>query len=181
MKKKINEIFYSIQGEGQWAGTPMIFVRFSGCNLTCSFCDTEHQSFAEMTTEEIINAISLFPAKRVCLTGGEPSMQIDDELIGRLKNEGYLIHIETNGTQTLPCGIDWVTISPKTDKVALSKANEIKIIYQGEDVSKWLDYPADYYCLQPCSCKNTAEVIAYILEHPQWNLSVQTHKYLNIQ
>jgi len=181
MKKRINEIFYSLQGEGYWTGTPMIFVRFSGCNLRCSFCDTEHETFTEMTDSEILAQIGEFPIKRVCLTGGEPSLQIDEKLIELLHEAGYFIHIETNGTNPLPQGIDWITLSPKNEQIALEKANELKIVYTEQNVQKWLLFPADHFFLQPCSCRNTKETIRYILANPQWRISIQTHKYLDIR
>lgn len=96
--------------------------------------------------------------------------------------KGYKIHIETNGTMTLPDGIDWITVSPKTKKIALKKADEIKLVYLGqEDISSWNDFPARFRFLQPCSCKNTKETIDWILENPQWRLSLQTQKYLDIR
>lgn len=91
--KRINEIFYSLQGEGFWTGTPIIFIRFSGCNLQCDFCDTRHHTYTEMSDEEIVAAIATYPARRVCLTGGEPSLQIDRAFIDLLHHHGYTIHI----------------------------------------------------------------------------------------
>ena len=182
MKRKINEIFYSLQGEGYWTGTPMIFVRFSGCNLQCDFCDTEHETFTEMTDSEILEKISSFPVKRVCLTGGEPALQIDEKFINLLRRNSYFIHIETNGTKELPYGINWVTFSPKSGQFALEDANELKIIYRGGNVQHWIrSFEADWFFLQPCSCQNTAETVQYILDNPEWQLSIQTHKYLNIR
>lgn len=178
--KRINEIFYSLQGEGFWTGTPIIFIRFSGCNLQCDFCDTHHHSYTEMSDEAIVAAIAVYPARRVCLTGGEPSLQIDRTFIDLLHNHGYIIHIETNGTRSLPDGIDWVTVSPKTPTIALNRADELKIVYTGQEVTPWLGFDATHRYLQPCSCRNTAEVVKYILDHPEWSLSLQTHKYIDI-
>ena len=178
--RRINEIFYSLQGEGFWSGTPIIFIRFSGCNLQCDFCDTAHHTYAEMSDEAIIETIKKFPARRVCLTGGEPSLQIDSDLIDLLHRNGYLIHIETNGTRALPAGIDWITLSPKTPTVALDHADELKIVFTGEAVEPWLAFDTTHRYLQPCSCRNTAEVVQYILDHPVWSLSLQTHKYIDI-
>lgn len=178
--KKINEIFYSLQGEGFWSGTPIIFIRFSGCNLRCDFCDTEHYSHTEMSDAEIIDRIKTFPARRVCLTGGEPSLQIDRFFIDLLHSHGYIIHIETNGTHAIPDGIDWITVSPKTSRIALDRADELKIVFTGQDVDSWLHFDANHRYLQPCSCRNTPEVIQYILAHPEWSLSLQTHKYIDI-
>lgn len=180
-KMKINEIFYSVQGEGRWAGTPMIFIRFAGCNLQCDFCDTKHQAYFEATIADIIARIKKYPAKHVCITGGEPSLQLTDDLIHSLHVQGRFIHVETNGTRKLPAGIDWVTISPKADNITLSSANEIKLVYQGQDVEKWADFTADFHYLQPCSCKNTDEVMDYIKQHPKWKISIQTQKLLNFQ
>lgn len=179
--KKINEIFYSLQGEGYYTGTPVVFVRFSGCNLACSFCDTAHQEGTTMTDEAILEAIACYPTKQVVLTGGEPSLWIDESFISILKQAGYYVTIETNGTTKLPSNIDWVTCSPKEGgRVVLDKIDELKVVYTGKPVEHFLEVTALHYYLQPCSGENTEEVIAYILAHPKWRLSLQTHKLLNI-
>ena len=188
---KVNEIFRSLQGEGFWTGTPMVFVRLSGCNLKCPFCDTDHSGFREMTAEEIVDAVRKVAGtcRRVCVTGGEPSLQLDRGLTEALHSAGFRIHVETNGTRLLPEGTDWVTLSPKSDvpglkgdgSVVLEKADEVKIVYLGSDVERWAEFPAPWHFLQPCSCSNTAETIDYIQRHPHWRLSLQTHKYLNIR
>lgn len=180
--KKINEIFYSLQGEGFHSGTPAIFIRFSGCNLKCSFCDTKHEEGTYMSDNEIIEAISSFPANTVILTGGEPSLQIDDALIELLHKAGKYICIETNGTHPLPSGIDWITCSPKEDApVRLEHIDEVKVVYTGQELSAYAALKADWYFLQPCSCSNTEEVVDYILCHPEWRLSLQTHKLIDIR
>lgn len=180
--RKINEIFYSLQGEGFHTGTPAVFVRFSGCNLRCDFCDTRHEEGTLMTDEEIIERVASFPAPIVILTGGEPSLWIDDKLISRLHEAEKYICIETNGTHRLPAGIDWVTCSPKEGApVVLRRVDEIKVVYTGQDLSAYAAIPASYHYLQPCSCQNTKEVVAYILQHPEWRLSLQTHKLIDIQ
>ncbi|MDR1865482.1 MAG: 7-carboxy-7-deazaguanine synthase QueE [Bacteroidales bacterium] len=181
MKKRVNEIFHSLQGEGFWTGIPMVFIRFSGCNLACDFCDTVHEAYTEMSVADILARIERFAVQRVCLTGGEPSLQADDELIEALHRQNRIIHVETNGTHPLPANIDWITVSPKTDHIALAKANEIKMVYQNRDISAWLDFEAEHYYLQPCSCTCTEQVIDYIKEHPPWRLSVQLHKLLNFR
>ena len=188
---RINEIFYSLQGEGFWTGTPMVFLRFSGCNLKCPFCDTDHTGYKEMSAEEIVAEVSKVGGEcgRVCVTGGEPSLQLDRSLVEALHKAGFKIHIETNGTRILPEGIDWVTVSPKVDvkglkgngTVVLEKADEVKVVYLGADVEKWAEFPAKWHFLQPCSCQNTAETVNYIQAHPLWRLSLQTHKYLEIR
>ncbi|MBQ9185947.1 MAG: radical SAM protein [Bacteroidales bacterium] len=185
---RINEIFYSLQGEGFWTGTPAVFLRFSGCNLKCPFCDTDFAASQPMNEDTIVkNLKETAPScNRIIITGGEPSLQLDDKLVRRLHKEGYFIHIETNGTQELPEGIDWVTFSPKNDwqtsaKTAITRADELKLVYTGQDAEHWLDFPATHYFLQPCSGQNTKEVVTYIMSHPHWRLSLQTHKYLNIR
>ncbi len=180
--KKINEIFYSLQGEGFHTGIPAVFVRFSGCNLSCAFCDTAHEEGVMMSDEQIAEAVASYPARMVVLTGGEPSLWIDKPLLSLLRQAGKYICIETNGTHPLPAGIDWVTCSPKENApVVLTKIDEIKVVYIGQDVSKYMAIPARYHFLQPCSCQNTREVIEYILQHPTWRLSLQTHKLIDIQ
>ena len=112
--KKINEIFYSLQGEGFWSGTPIIFIRFSGCNLRCDFCDTEHYSHTEMSDAEIIDRIKTFPARRVCLTGGEPSLQIDRFFIDVAQhlfgNTGKASFGITHGCRAVPVDRTVVTL-----------------------------------------------------------------------
>ena len=129
--------------------------------------------------------------RRVCLTGGEPALQADTRLVEALHSAGFLVHIETNGTRPVPEGTDWVTLSPKTDvpglkgdgRVVLSRADELKLVYTGDDaaVDRWAGFPADWHFLQPCSCANTEETVACILSRPRWRLSLQTHKYLGIR
>ena len=159
---QVNEIFYTLQGEGVHSGIPAVFIRFSGCNLRCPWCDTEFASHTDMTAEEIVNeALSLYdiPNERrrmVVLTGGEPSLQVDKPLIDTLHAAGFYICIETNGTRPLPEGIDWITCSPKKayphpslkggekssfplgeDRgeachLALKKVNEVKVVFTGD-------------------------------------------------
>ena len=141
--RKINEIFYSLQGEGYHTGTPAIFVRFSGCNLKCDFCDTQHEEGTMMTDDEIISEVEKYPAVTVILTGGEPSLWIDDEFIDRLHRAGKYVCIETNGTRPLPAAIDWVTCSPKRGaKLAIDRMDEVKVVYEGQDISIFELLPA---------------------------------------
>ena len=188
-KYRINEIFYSLQGEGYHTGMPAVFVRFSGCNLRCPFCDTEFADYREMDAEEIAEEIErLVPQGNalplIVLTGGEPSLQADEALVARLHKTGMTICMETNGTHALPQGIDWVTCSPKAgSRVVLEEADELKIVLTDDyRPEQWTEQiKARHLFLQPCSCRNNAEVVEYILSHPQWRLSLQTHKYLNIR
>lgn len=185
----ITEIFYSLQGEGFHTGRPAVFVRFSGCNLRCPFCDTNFSHSEPMTATEIAERVfsySTHPDTMIILTGGEPSLQVDDDLIRALHNYQQIIAIETNGTHKIPDDIDWVTVSPKADAtVVLTEADEVKIVFT-PDAEKLLQHwrsaiKASHYFLQPCSCSNTEAVVAFILAHPEWRLSLQTHKYIHIQ
>lgn len=194
---KVNEIFYSLQGEGANTGTPAIFIRFAGCNLRCPFCDTDFADFNEKTIAEIMSEISQYPSNFVVLTGGEPSLQVDDELVAALHAEDYVVAIETNGTHELPDEIDWITVSPKEgSRIVLNEADEVKVVFTGQDVEQYLSIEAESYYLQPCSKEETVvdngkettrrtdnvkDVIDYCLAHPHWSLSLQTHKLLNIQ
>lgn len=99
--RKINEIFYSLQGEGYHTGTPAVFIRFSGCNLKCSFCDTRHEEGVLMSDDEILAEVKKYPAVMVILTGGEPSLWIDSGFIDRLHRVGKYVCIETNGTRSV--------------------------------------------------------------------------------
>ena len=180
--KKINEIFYSLQGEGFYTGTAAIFIRFSGCNLKCDFCDTFHESGEFLSDEEILQKISHFESKHIVLTGGEPSLWIDEEFVGKLKSAGYYVQIETNGTHPIPQNVDWITCSPKDAPLAINKANELKVVFTSQSfVEKFTNFNSQHRFLQPLSCGNTAEVVDYILKHPQWRMSLQTHKLINIK
>lgn len=196
---KVNEIFYSLQGEGYWTGTPMVFVRLSGCNLLCPFCDTDHSEFTAMSAESIVEEAQKAGSGclRICLTGGEPSLQADEELISAFHAAGFKVHMETNGTREVPTGVDWVTLSPK-DRVAglkgdgtvvLQKADEVKLVFApGVEPSAWDQFPAAWHFLQPCDVKDPVRnreilrlAIEYIQLHPSWRLSLQTHKFLGIR
>ena len=179
---KVNEIFCSLQGEGFWTGTPSVFIRFSGCNLRCGFCDTRHEDGQEMTEAEILSATAEYRARHVVLTGGEPSLQVTASLVQGLHRQGRRVAIETNGTHPLPEGIDWITCSPKEGgRVVLSRADELKVVYLGQDFSQYDAIEAPWRFVQPCSCRNTEECVAWLMQHPDWRLSLQTHKILNIR
>ena len=192
----VNEIFYSLQGEGRWSGTPAVFLRLSGCNLRCSFCDTDHSGGREMTEEEIREAICRYPASHVVITGGEPSLQLTRSLVRLLKTAGKFVQIETNGTRPLgdvAAEIDWITCSPKEgNRPEIERVDELKVVFTGDNIDD-IEYlqdavpaPSCRY-LQPCDTgdaqKNESilkSCINFILANPMWALSLQTHKLLDI-
>ncbi len=141
--RKINELFYSLQGEGFHTGTPAVFIRFSGCNLKCDFCDTRHESGTLMTDEELLERVSAFPCRMVILTGGEPGLWIDDDLVEKLHALGKYVAIETNGTCVLPEAIDWVTCSPKQGgKLNVKRIDEVSGLYRSRARCGILSCPA---------------------------------------
>lgn len=191
--KKINEIFYSVQGEGLHAGRPAHFIRFSGCNLHCPFCDTKHEEGVMMTDEEILEKIN-FGSNMVVLTGGEPTLFIDEQFIRKLNNLGKYVCIETNGTHELPKGKFFVTLSPKFEFVSkaelkVKRASELKVIWNGKNnMYKYSDIVAKHRFIQPCDTQDKEknaqimqEVVEYVKEHPEWRVSVQTQKILNVR
>lgn len=178
---KINEIFDSLQGEGYYTGTAAVFLRFSGCNRDCHFCDTDHQSGRLMTAAEIIEAISRYKARHLVITGGEPALQIDSHLVRQLKECGFYVQIETNGSLPVPPEIDWVTCSPKRTPWQIGHIDELKIVYQGQDVEAIAaKFEARHHYLQPCSGENILDTVTYIRSHPRWRLSLQTHRMIDI-
>ena len=189
MTYRVNEVFYSLQGEGFYTGRPAVFVRMSGCNLRCAFCDTDFAQYKEMTSAEIVAAAcALVPQTAgmlVVLTGGEPALQVDEALTDSLHRAGFEVAIETNGTRPLPAGIDWVTCSPKEGAaLRIDRADELKVVYTGQDVEaiyKVID--ARHHWLQPCAepdaartAENIMRTVEYVRAHPHWRLSLQTHK-----
>ena len=187
---RVNEIFYSVQGEGRYTGTPAVFLRLSGCNQKCDFCDTNHLAYEEMSEDDIVAAVSRFPSRHIVITGGEPTLQLTTSLADKLHDAGFFIQIETNGSVKMPedCRIDWITCSPKSAPVVLSHIDEIKVVYNGQDVSRWESFPATEHRLQPLDTKDATRneeilrlTLEYILAHPIWALSLQTHKMINVQ
>ena len=171
---RVHEIFFTLQGEGAHSGIPAVFVRFSGCNLRCPWCDTDFAGYREMSADGIVaEAQELYDVpnerRKMCvLTGGEPSLQVDKGLLDALHEAGFYICIETNGTRPLPEGIDWVTCSPKlvesregpTDApvharkpalLALRRVNEVKVVFTGTyDPEIWRSQlEAEHWLLQP--------------------------------
>lgn len=186
---RVNETFVSLQGEGHFTGTPAFFLRFSGCNLQCPFCDTNHQAFTEMSEDEIVQEACRQKPRHIVITGGEPALQLTGSLVDKLHEAGFFVQVETNGTLPLPPGIDWVTCSPKGHPV-LESVDELKVLYKGEgaDLSLADRIQAKEYRLQPLDTGDEMrnriilrDTIAYVLEHPKWSLSLQTHKMLGIK
>ena len=192
--KRINEIFYSLQGEGHNVGRAAVFVRFSGCNRRCPFCDTEHESYSEMTDEEIAQRMCAYPSRFAVLTGGEPLLQADETFIDLLHRHGFTVAVETNGTLPLPANIDWSTVSPKAPTV-VRRCDELKVVFRQEDKELPIDLSlnpdgieASHYYLQPCDTGNAERnkrimeaAVGYIKAHPEWRLSLQTHKLIGIK
>lgn len=206
---KINEIFYSLQGEGFFTGTPAIFIRLSGCNLACPFCDTRHQTFTTLSAAEVLQQIAKYPATHVVITGGEPALQLTDEFVEQLHQAGYFVQVETNGTLPLPANLDWITCSPKQSPITPSAENlssilphieEIKLLFMNDATDRripaYAAVPARYHYLQPCdhsieepdpgmlaeaNSSTLSACIDYIKSNPIWRLSLQTHKLINIR
>lgn len=191
---KVNEIFYSIQGEGFYTGRAAVFVRMSGCNLRCHFCDTIHEPFIDMSADEIISEIRQYPSDFVVITGGEPCMQITDEFVDLLHKNRKYVSIETNGTIPPPSNVDWITCSPKgafvghDGDVAIKSANEVKVVYDGNANVDDFGIVAEHYYIQPCDVgddkKNEVilnECIQFIKNNTKWNLSLQTQKMLKVR
>lgn len=190
---KVNEIFYSLQGEGFFAGTPAVFIRLSGCNLRCPFCDTQHTEGEEISEAEIAAKAAEFPARHVVITGGEPSLFLTESLVDLLHQANKFVAVETNGTRSLPTGVDWVTLSPKDAFVehahpTIDRCDELKVVFDGSPLPDYSSIQATHHFLQPCdvgsisqNAEITKQAIDYILRHPEWRLSLQIHKIIHIQ
>lgn len=193
----VMEIFYSIQGEGFHAGKPAIFIRLGGCDVGCHWCDVkeswDENDHPKMTIEQIIDGIKDFPSKTIIITGGEPLMYNLDQLTGSLKALGYSLHIETSGVYQFTGDFDWVCFSPKKFKKPhqsiYAVANEIKAIIFNKSDFKFADSFLEQlnddcqHYLQPEWSKAdamTPQIIEFVKNNPNWNISMQTHKYLNI-
>lgn len=185
---KINEIFYSIQGEGYWTGKPAIFIRFAGCNLNCSFCDTNHKLNYQLSAKEILKKIYNYSARHIVFTGGEATLQINYDIVKKFQEKGYYIQIETNGTKEVPQNIDWITVSPKEvefpNSLILKQGDTLKVVYQGQDIKRYEDMDFRYFYLQPLAKDgktNAKECIKIVKENPKWKLSIQMQKILKIK
>ena len=209
MKYSVKEIYYTLQGEGFHTGRPAVFIRFSGCNLwtghekdrsgaICDWCDTDFVGTngingGKFSIKEIINIINslwkdnVLTKPYVVCTGGEPLLQMDEALIKAIHEEGFEIGLETNGTMIPPDGIDWICVSPKANAdLILKNGNELKVVYpqcgMNPRVHEKLKF--DHFFIQPMDGINQKENIKrsekFVLDHPKWKLSLQTHKILGI-
>lgn len=213
MSYSVKEVFYSLQGEGFHSGRPAIFCRMSKCNLwtgreadrgdaVCQFCDTDFigtdgQNGGKFNDAEALcqHLLNFWPKNSrvhpfVVLTGGEPLLQVDDELVNTLHKHQFEIAVETNGTKTAPQNIDWICMSPKANApIILDKGHELKLVYPQAELmpERVADLEFEFFYLQPMDDKdpkisqeNIKQAVAYCLAHPQWKLSLQTHKLLGI-
>jgi 7-carboxy-7-deazaguanine synthase len=209
MSYAVKEIYYTLQGEGANTGRPAVFLRFAGCNLwtgrekdrtnaVCRFCDTEFVGTDGPGGDTFADAEALAAAvtaawegeatlKLVVCTGGEPLLQLDEPAIEALHRARFTVAVETNGTQPVPRGLDWVCVSPKAEApLVVTGGDELKLVYpqEGGDPGRYDDLAFTHFYLQPMDGpdreRNTKLAMAYCLAHPRWRLSLQTHKYLGI-
>lgn len=207
----VNEIFYSVQGEGAWSGQPMVFVRVAGCNLRCSWCDQpdtivdgfvdQHGeswslNFTRMTETQVVLEVLKYPTRHVCLTGGEPTAHKLEELVNQLESHDKYIHIETNGTYHPKWldQIDHITVSPKREKLALPSvvriASELKFIFDEDwddrQLSPYITYKNRMY-LSPANRRTELDhdmqerALAYVMSHPTMKFNIQMHKVLGVR
>lgn len=191
------EIFYTIQGEGAWSGHAAHFIRLAGCDVGCVWCDVKESwdasLYSAFNSEEIILKLEKNACTKVVITGGEPAMYNLNELTTALKKAGYSVHIETSGAYPLTGVFDWVCFSPKKFKQPVTDfgtlADELKVIVFNKSDFEWAESfraslnPQCKLYLQPEWDKSSAMnpmIVEYIKEHPEWNISLQSHKYLNI-
>jgi 7-carboxy-7-deazaguanine synthase len=206
----VKEIFYTLQGEGANAGRAAVFCRFAGCNLwsghekdrdtaICRFCDTDFVGTNGTGGGRFENAPLLAEAigavwpsgeegnPFVVCTGGEPLLQLDEELLTALHDLGFEVAVETNGTCLPPPGLDWICLSPKAGtELAITSGDELKVVFPqtGAEPERYSDLNFRYYFIQPMDgpdrARNTELAVEYCMSHPKWRLSLQTHKLLGI-
>jgi 7-carboxy-7-deazaguanine synthase (Cx14CxxC type) len=209
MSYAVKEIFLTLQGEGAHAGRAAVFCRFAGCNLwsgreqdrataTCRFCDTDfvgtdgtlggRYSSADELADTIAAQWVGAADRYTVLTGGEPLLQLDTALLDALHARGFAVAIETNGTIEPPEGVDWICVSPKAGaELVVRRGHELKLVYPqtGAQPEDFAGLAFARFSLQPMDgpdvADNTARVVDYCLRHPQWRLSLQTHKTLGIR
>jgi len=193
----IVEIFHSVQGEGARAGIPHVFIRFGKCNLACEWCDTDFETYDEMSVNEIVKIVKEFNCKKVIYTGGEPMLNDLWPISRELKKLGIELSCESNGTIEIPEGLlDWICISPKDQeypgvKIRQRSGDELKVVYVGQDLAMYdeLKQGFDNLFLQPCyiesetvewNGKNFSLTENVVKANSEWRLSLQTHKWMQI-
>ncbi|QQR97978.1 MAG: 4Fe-4S cluster-binding domain-containing protein [Sphingobacteriales bacterium] len=197
----VMEHFYTIQGEGYFTGTAAYFIRLAGCDVGCHWCDVKESWTVKqnqlLSYEALINAIQKTPTKLIVITGGEPLMYDINTLVSYLKKFDYQINIETSGSYSLNTKLDWICVSPKKFKnvlpEVLAQADELKcIIYNASDFDFALKNYENYKLLTDKAIKlylqvewsvqekMLPQIIVFVKLHPEWNISLQTHKYLDI-
>jgi len=194
MNLKVKEIFYSLQGEGGRQGRASIFIRLSGCNLNCVFCDTDFSGGEDMSLEDILSRIKKFPCEWIVWTGGEPTMQLTDDCLRFFKQAGFQQAIESNGHYPLSDLLDYKAVSPKgrTEyaREINPKVDEVRLpVKKGDFIPLIETFPqAECYFLSPVFSKNEKETKAnidycvnQIKQHPEWRLSLQIHKMIGIE
>ncbi|MGK2908512.1 MAG: 7-carboxy-7-deazaguanine synthase [Sphingobium sp.] len=210
MTYAVKEMFLTLQGEGMQAGRRAVFLRFAGCNLwsgrevdrataVCRFCDTDFVGTDGAGGGKFADAAAVTRAaadfwgegvagRYIVLTGGEPMLQVDDELVDALHHAGFEIAIETNGTLAVHPGIDWVCVSPKSgSQVVQTSGNELKLVWPqaGSDYRAMEGWRFDHWLIQPLddpsAAANIQAAIDLVMERPQWRLSLQTHKALGLR
>ena len=193
----VMEHFYTLQGEGFYQGQAAYFIRLGGCDVGCVWCDVKESwdkdNHPLISIEDLVQNIIATPATIAVITGGEPLLHDLTELTAQLKKHGIRTHIETSGSSPLSGNWDWITLSPKKFKAplpeVLSYANELKIIVYNKSDFNWAE---EYAAKVSSSCKlylqpewskasaMTPLIIDYIKSHPQWQLSLQIHKFINV-
>ncbi|MDR0829321.1 MAG: 7-carboxy-7-deazaguanine synthase QueE [Prevotellaceae bacterium] len=189
------EIFYSLQGEGANMGKAAVFIRLAGCNFNCDFCDTEWKNGVEMTIEEILHEVKKYPSKMLIWTGGEPTLQLNDEILASFSD--FYNCIETNGSKLVPKKIDYISCSPKVSPQTLRKnfdfVDELRFpVKKNDALPEISELPnAKNYFVSPIFYENNFEndkknaeninfCINFVKSHPKWQLSFQSHKFLKI-
>ncbi|MGZ8137888.1 7-carboxy-7-deazaguanine synthase [Bordetella bronchiseptica] len=209
MAYSVKELFKTLQGEGAQAGRAAVFCRFAGCNLwtgresdrasaACTFCDTDFVGTDGQGGGKFADAAGLADAIAACwgdhpadryvvFTGGEPLLQLDEALLQAVHAQGFTVAIETNGTLPPPPGIDWICVSPKgRAPVVVERGHELKLVFPQADArpEAFAHLAFEHFFLQPMDgparADHTAQAVQYCLDHPQWRLSLQTHKYIGI-
>jgi organic radical activating enzyme len=193
MNLSVKEIFYSLQGEGGRQGEASVFIRLTGCNLKCDFCDTDFNRGENMSIDSILTLIRKFPCRRIIWTGGEPTLQLTEEILSFFKQKGFFQAIESNGHYPLSTLLDYTVVSPKGETEYAKKINpqvdEVRLPVKENDIIPQLNIlpAARYYFLSPVFTDNKATTkanIDYCVEqckrNPVWRLSLQIHKLIGI-